>query len=474
MRTPSERAALLTSAVLALAALSACVDESAIFDDRDLFIDPPTEAGSFLGYSDRDSKLIVCGNCHVEKQGEWQRTAHASAWDGLQSSGFAEESCEACHTVNGYGNPVAEDAGWITTGDERFQDVQCESCHGPGLTHVTNPLDTNAPLASLKVGIGLTNGCGECHSDAHHPFLQEWESSRHANLYTSVASRPECAACHTGDGAMEAWGVSSVFLEQQAGGHFAITCAVCHDPHGSDNSKQLRFSINTASLETNLCMKCHQRLGNPDLNEASAGPHSPQGPLLVGTAGWWPPNLQWQKFVGSHGMTESNPRLCAGCHVVPFEVADAAADGQTTVATGHIFTPIPCLDAEGRPIASGNCPDTERSFLACAASGCHTDEADARSDKALAEARLSQLSSALRSLLDQVPGSEFNNSDQVYTTAEGAEFNRKLARGGAAVHNPFLTEALLLASIDAVRIQYGVALQVEVSMEPIFATGGTP
>lgn len=474
MRTPSVRAALLTSAVVALAALAGCVDEQAIFDDGDLVNDPPTAARSFLGYSDQDTKLTVCGNCHVEKQGEWVGTAHASAWAGLQSSDVAEESCEACHTVNGYGNALAEDAGWITTRDERFQDVQCESCHGPGLTHVRNPLDENAPMASVQVGSGLTNGCGECHSDAHHPFLQEWESSRHANLYASVGSRPECAACHTGNAALEAWGVSSVFVEQQAGDRFAITCAVCHDPHGSQNSKQLRFSINTASVETNLCMKCHQRLGNPDLDVASAGPHSPQGPLLIGTAGWWPPNLQWQRIVGSHGTPEDNPRLCAGCHVVPFEVADASVDGQTTIATGHVFSAIPCLDAAGRPIASGNCPDAERSYTACAASGCHTDEADARSDKAAAEARLTQLSSALRSMLQDVPAAEFNDSDRRYTPAEGAEFNRKLARGGAAVHNPFLVEALLTASIEAIQQVYGVSLSADVSLVPVLANGETP
>jgi predicted CXXCH cytochrome family protein len=459
--------------VLSLTALAGCVDEQAIFNDRDLFEDPPTAAESFLGYSDQDTKLTVCGNCHVEKQGEWERTGHASAWAGLQSSSFAQESCEACHTVNGLGNEVAEDAGWVSTMDDRFQDVQCESCHGPGLTHVTNPLDENAPLASVAVGADLTNGCGECHSNAHHPFLQEWESSRHANLYSSVSGRAECAGCHSGNGALDAWGINSSFLEEQAGGRYAITCAVCHDPHGSPNDKQLRFSITTASLESNLCMKCHQRLGSPDLAQASAGPHSPQGPLLLGSAGWWPPNLQWQRFVGSHGEPQANPRLCAGCHVVPFEVADASQDGQPYLATGHVFSPTPCLDGEGRPTSSRSCDDSERTFAACAASGCHTDEASARTAKGAAEARLAQLSSALDVLLDQVSSSEFSDSDKRYSTAEGAEFNRRLARGGAAVHNPFLAEALLIASIQAVQSTYGLQ-QSAVSLSPMFGLGATP
>jgi hypothetical protein len=75
--------------------------------------------------------------------------------------------------------------------------------------------------------------------------------------------------------------------------------------------------------------------------------------------------------------------------------------------------------------------------------------------------------------LNQVPGAEFDVSDRRYTTAEGAEFNRKLARAGAHVHNPFLTETLLIASIEAVRAQYGVSQQSPVSLIPALEPGGT-
>jgi hypothetical protein len=214
-------------------------------------------------------------------------------------------------------------------------------------------------------------------------------------------------------------------------------------------------------------------LGNPDPQAAAAGPHAPQGPLLLGTAGWWPPNQPWNQIVGSHGNPAVNPGLCAGCHVVPFDVTDAATGDFIVEATGHLFAPIPCLDEEGRPIARGNCSDSQRTFVACATSGCHSDEDAARSAKAGAEARIAQLRGALGSLLDQVPDAEFDQSDQVYTTAEGAEFNRKLARGGAHVHNPLLTETLLIASIEAVRAQYGVTQQSPVSLTPALEPGGT-
>ncbi len=61
-----------------------------------------------------------------------------------------------------------------------------------------------------------------------------------------------------------------------------ITCAVCHDPHGSENSGSLRFPIDDPTLENNLCMKCHARRFEPDLTSNTSGPHAPAGPGAPG------------------------------------------------------------------------------------------------------------------------------------------------------------------------------------------------
>ena len=71
MRIHLNRVAFLPLLVLALSSLSGCVDEKIVYRDRALFEDPPSAAQSFLGYSDQSTKLVVCGNCHVEKQAEW-------------------------------------------------------------------------------------------------------------------------------------------------------------------------------------------------------------------------------------------------------------------------------------------------------------------------------------------------------------------------------------------------------------------
>src|SRR5690606_16423374 len=88
----------------------------------------------------------------------------------------------------------------------------------------------------------------------------------------------------------------------------------------------------------------------------------------------------------------------------------------------------------------------------------------------LAETRINTLAAELNAQLQQVPATEFNANDGRYSTAEGANFNYQLAVNypGSAVHNPFLVEALLLATIAQVEDDYGVSAAPTLSMTPLF------
>lgn len=457
----------------ALLPLVGCTDTETVFVERPLFEDPPDAAQGFLGYSDPVEKLVVCGNCHVGMQGEWEDTRHARAWADLQGSGHANESCEGCHTVGELGNFVTEpDVGHAATGDERYQDVQCESCHGPGLQHVTNP-DASQPLASIAVGVDLESGCGECHQGAHNPFVEEWAQSRHGSPNPYPQGRSSCQSCHEGKGALAAMGVDAEYIEKDGDELMPITCAVCHDPHDPTNERQLRFAVDVPNVDQNLCMKCHQKRAVPDAGTASRGPHSPQGPLLLGEeVGWRPPNFQYAsgQIVGTHG-TEANPRLCATCHVNRLEVTDPVTGDFVFNASGHLFKPIPCLDSQGVPTADDDCTVEERSFASCTASGCHGSEGAARSVYLLATDRIATLVDELNALLAQVPDSEFSSEDDVFTTAEGAEFNAGLGEiTSSAIHNPFLTEALLTASIRQVEEDYDVSSSPSVPLDNVLGT----
>jgi len=299
--------------------------------------DVPDASSGYLGYYTASERQTTCGNCHVGEQADWVQTKHAGAWETLQASGGAQTFCEGCHTVNSRGNQPFATVGYDKVKDVAYQDVQCESCHSPGYNHVQNPsVDANRPIPSILIYPNSTSGttdtaavvnssCGACHTDnspaKHHNYLKEWLSSRHGILNSYAASNPDCQSCHEGKGALSAWGVNTIYKEKGTSTLLPQNCVVCHDPHGEAKGSdglplpgQLRFAINTPVLDQNLCTKCHNRRSEASAT-SSSGPHGAQGPVLFGTAGYFPPGTVYDTtaILTTHGST-ANPRLCAGCH----------------------------------------------------------------------------------------------------------------------------------------------------------------
>jgi hypothetical protein len=155
-----------------------------------------------------------------------------------------------------------------------------------------------------------------------------------------------------------------------------------------------------------------------------------------------------------------------------------------------VFAAIPCLDENGAPTA-GDCDLTldDRTFEGCTGSGCHGTEQAAFAALTSASGALEFFAEELHDLLLEVdpngeePGGEIDATDGVFTLAEGAYFNYALAEfggtdrpspllayAGAAAHNPFLTEALLIASIQAVEDEYGLQATAEYTNE--YVNGG--
>jgi hypothetical protein len=302
---------------------------------------------------------------------------------------------------------------------------------------------------------------------------------------------------------LQAWGINANYFERDSAGgpggmHLGVTCAVCHDPHGSARGSdgkplegQLRYPISSTNFEENLCMKCHSRRYEP-VASPSRGPHAPQGEVLTGTAGWWPAGFDTTARAATHGTPSANPRLCAGCHVNRFEVEDRLNPGQNILSVGHTFRPIPCLDPSGEPVQDNSCgyTENERYWGSCTGSGCHGSATAVVSALQSQRADLATLADQLwtdtdgdevlfstnpdgsflafdpgdTGLLTQIPdpAAAFSTADLQISVAEGALFNLRLvgenryANGDRSkgVHNPFLSVALLAASIDAVDATY--------------------
>jgi predicted CXXCH cytochrome family protein len=483
-------------AVVAGVVLGACTKEEIVYRDREPFNPPPDVASGFLGYFTRSTKQTTCGNCHVGHQRDWKTTAHAGAWASLVGSGHQVESCNACHSVSDKGNLATAPAGYSRVADSAYHDVQCESCHGPGYAHVLEPdLPGNVPLARLRVtNANDQAGCAECHSGTHTPFIEEWEQSRHSEVLAAEAARPECASCHEARAALKSWGVNVNYIERDstaAANYFpATTCGLCHNPHGSPNSKQLRFPIDVAAPEQNLCVKCHMRRIEPTpASSRGAQPHAPQGGIYYGIGGYRNPTYfvyADQQVATTHADGTANPRQCAGCHVVGFSKLDPLTN-ITIFSTGHTFRPIPCLDANGQPIGANTCAYTTaaRSWKSCAGSGCHASEAVAQSVFTGGRNTLKSLVDVVwadtnhNETIDAYPidtgylakvklnlPAAFTYTDATITPAEGAEFNARTVGEGLysngdksiGVHNAFLSRALIQANIQELLATYGAFL----------------
>jgi predicted CXXCH cytochrome family protein len=406
---------LARALILVALASAACTD--VVYRDRPPFTAPKDAASGFLGFFDAATEQTNCGNCHVEHQAKWTGTKHAGAWAALQSIGQSGNAgCVGCHTVNENGNLTAGPAGYNKVQDAAYHNVQCENCHGPGFTHVQTPDANTAPLASIHVDTTknaatavATGSCAACHQDTHHPQWEEWRQSMHANMGRHN-DEELCLQCHSGQGALTAWGVTANYKEKNAINE-GITCAVCHDPHDSTNAGQLRYSLSTNNQDQQLCMKCHNRRTAPlvlDSTRApddpagfsgSNSPHAPQGAVLMATAGYQ--NLNYLDAAvlspSSHGQLSKNPTLCAGCHVYSFPATDDA--GNAVTATGHLFRPIPCYIPGGTVPTDTirNCAYTTvaRSFKSCAQAGCHGDEATAAQILSVARSRIQTLTASL-------------------------------------------------------------------------------
>jgi len=111
-----------------------------------------------------------CGECHAKEFERWQGGPHASAFETLVAKESQSQSeCQSCHTT-GFEQP-----GGFPAGGEALHGVGCESCHGPGGSHVTEASPTAATIFGLTEKCGscvILQICGSCHDDANDPNFE--------------------------------------------------------------------------------------------------------------------------------------------------------------------------------------------------------------------------------------------------------------------------------------------------------------
>jgi hypothetical protein len=106
-----------------------------------------------------------CSYCHATEVKFWKTTRHAGAWKTLVDGGKQyNRDCVYCH-VTGFGKKGGSTLAYT----EGLQDIQCETCHGPGSLHVE--ADGNDKPRTI-VRTPEERLCKTCHNEEHSDTFQ--------------------------------------------------------------------------------------------------------------------------------------------------------------------------------------------------------------------------------------------------------------------------------------------------------------
>jgi DmsE family decaheme c-type cytochrome len=222
----------------------------------------------------------VCGDCHDTEKGLFGHTQHAKIFR-LNPRNDVEKSV-------------------------------CEACHGPGSLHVADTRDRSKIIGFSKewgTAVKTMNGqCLNCHDGGERMY---WKSSIHQK------NQLACSDCHnpmarfSANGLLKKPSITEVCqtchqqqrMEFKKKSHMPLpegkmTCADCHNPHGSSFKRLLK-----ADTVNELCYTCHAEKRGPYLWE-----HAPVRQNC----------LNCHEQHGSNNdklLRQTRPFLCQQCHL---------------------------------------------------------------------------------------------------------------------------------------------------------------
>jgi len=190
--------------------------------------------------------------------------------------------CSACHAGKG-AYPAAADVYryWATSGHGRFLNrpenrPTCDACHdlsgsaaaghldgkknapGPNTFHLVQSFIAQAPKNEWDVQVQFDNHCWlACHKPAG---IEDMRHERDANPVKGAVQMGTHASYERPAGDYPVDGDLSVF-GGSATAPFFITCATCHDPHGSATTsmtgKSNRMARENYKEPPQMCSRCH-------------------------------------------------------------------------------------------------------------------------------------------------------------------------------------------------------------------------
>lgn len=162
-------------------------------------------------------------------------------------------TCDGCHSVS-YDIHTKQPTEW---------NVGCERCHGPGSEHVAHPSAANILNPSRMDDVAANDTCIACHSQGQPltPQIEgkayDWPVGYRAGLHLADFWKLEehtlgqMTFTHFADGTAHKNRMQGNDFVQSVMYRKGVTCASCHDVHGTGNYAQLRKPADK------ICLDCH-------------------------------------------------------------------------------------------------------------------------------------------------------------------------------------------------------------------------
>ena len=252
----------------------------------------------------------------------------ADWWTAYYPSGNLERptgpTCDGCHSVS-YDIRAKKPAEW---------NVGCEACHGPGSAHAAQSSRGNIFNPSRADAIASTDTCVQCHSQGQprggliDGKAYDWPVGYRVGLqlrdYWKLEPHTlgETSFTHYAEGTAHKNRMQGNDFVQSVMYRRGVTCASCHDAHGTGNYAQLRKPAAT------ICLDCH-------------APNGPNGPHVA--------RLEDH----THHKAGSAGSQCVACHMP--KIATEGVPGSFVSAHTFRFVTPAETDRYKIPNACGSC-----------------------------------------------------------------------------------------------------------------------
>lgn len=162
-------------------------------------------------------------------------------------------TCDGCHSV-GYDIRTKQVVEW---------NVGCERCHGPGSGHLDKPTRGNILNPARMDTVRANDVCMQCHSQGqpltkpiegrYYDWPVGYDVGRDLKDYWKFEEHTlgETSFTHFADGSAHKNRMQGNDFVQSLMYQRGVTCADCHDTHGTENPGELRKPA------SEICLNCH-------------------------------------------------------------------------------------------------------------------------------------------------------------------------------------------------------------------------